>query len=151
MPQYTITADSHLVLETNKRGDITKKSRLVRGDTVEMSEADAERLVKTGGLVLSSEAKDAGTPEGTPDYAPAQDGATGGSGDSAERTTSAPLDRDGDVDIEPVEKVAETYTGDEWTKERLQGEAESRGLSKSGTKEDIAARLVEDDNSDDES
>lgn len=39
----------------------------------------------------------------------------------------------------------ETYTGQEWTKERLQEEAARRKLDTSGNKPDLIARLVEND------
>lgn len=43
----------------------------------------------------------------------------------------------------------EDYSGEEWTKDALKEEAESRGLSQAGNKDDLRARLIESDNEDD--
>lgn len=40
---------------------------------------------------------------------------------------------------------AETYEGDVWTKDALQGECSKRGLPASGTKPELAKRLRDDD------
>jgi hypothetical protein len=44
-------------------------------------------------------------------------------------------------DAEPAEAEPETYEGEAWTKAALQAEAGKRGLSTSGTKQELAAWL----------
>lgn len=141
MPKYEITADSHLVLDQDDRGNVTNKERLSRGDTVEMSEADAERLVKTGGLRLASDAEPREGSSGTPDYEPGQNGATGGAGDAAARTTGTPASDDDETGNDSSDKY------DSMSYSELQAEAKSRDLSAGGSTEDLQARLREDDES----
>ena len=54
-------------------------------------------------------------------------------------------DKKGRDPEEPVGEEGEVTPYSEWTKQELQDECESRGLAKSGTKDELIARLEEDD------
>lgn len=124
----TVTRFLHVRQEGGK---VTVRQRYNKGDSLEALNAEEiERLVALGAAAdedaATDDAQEDGGSEEPSGTGEGQDGATDGQDDGTES--------------EP-----ETYTGDEWDKEALQAEAERRGLSKSGTKDDIAARLVEHD------
>ncbi len=171
MPKYEVTADGHIEVLLDKKGDVVGKVRHERGSTVEMSEKDAQRLLATGGLKVPGDDGEDGEPQVDPGLLAYQGGVTGGAGDAAERTTSAPLDGTGGPLTKEDEKVApsdkakekaakdadsgssdtstgsdtETYEGDDWDLKALQEEAGKRELSKSGSKADLAERLRDND------
>lgn len=52
MPTYVVSAEQHHIVEKNEKDNSVKSiQRFYRGDEVTMSEDDAQRLLRTGGLM----------------------------------------------------------------------------------------------------
>jgi hypothetical protein len=149
MAEYTVLVDSFIDVTTNDKGDVTGKKYLTKGDTFERSEEDAERLVRSGAVRLTSDDEEEESAPVDPGLLAYQGGVTGGAGDAEQRTTSAPLDGSGgpltddDKEVAPGESEGDQY--DEMDKGQLQAEAESRDLPKSGTVKELQARLRDND------
>ena len=129
MPKYTLLADGFSHASLDKKGDITGKTRHIKGDEIKMSESEAQRLVDVGALILSSEVTDDAEGEGgstepvtTPE---GQGGATDG--------------QDDDTETVPVDYTDE----DKFQYADLQGLAKERGLNAGGSRDDLVERLVE--------
>lgn len=120
MAGYVLKAKRFLHVRLDKANKVVVRKRYNRGDALDALNAEEiERLVALGAAAeVTDDAGEAEGDESTPEATEGQDGATEGQGDEAE-----------------------TYEGSEWDKGRLQAEAESRGLSKSGTVAELAERL----------
>lgn len=149
MPKYIVAATSHLSLTFNQKGEVTHKDRIPKGGEVTMSEAEAERLVRTGGLVLASDAdteQDSSEAERVQadSAAASAGGVTGGDGevhpdhlgpeDDADLDTGDDTGDDGDVEPDPYEDME--YAD-------LQQAAKARDLNAGGSTADLQARLRE--------
>lgn len=121
MAKYKVLADVHKEYQFNERRQIIGERTLGKGDVVEMDPADAERLVKTGGLAPHDEADEA--PEGQGD----------GSGEG------------GGADDDTVPDGQDYDNTDEWSYGDLQVECKERGLTANGSREELIARLREND------
>jgi hypothetical protein len=55
MGTYIVTATSHVAVELNDKDQIVGKTRYKRGDEIELDDAEAQRLVESGGLVPKGE------------------------------------------------------------------------------------------------
>lgn len=150
--KYKVLALSHLVVETDKAGNITKRERHPRGATVEMTEGEADRLVRAGGLVLASDADDEGglseaEQEQRTSGAAAAGGVTGGDGevhpDHLGPEDDEDLTEEGDDSDEEEEPEPETDGLDEMEYADLQQAAKSRNLNAGGSADDLRARIRE--------
>lgn len=149
MPKYEVLANRHLqaTKERDENGDtVTRYSTFGKGDTITLSEDEAERLVRAGGLapveddeaVLPTQFDVNSTPTpqdpaGTPGVAPA---AT--SGQTADEGLRGAADADGDSTAPDGPDVFE-----EMDYAALQAAARDRGLPAGGSKEDLKTRLRE--------
>lgn len=119
MPDYKVTADRFR--QVTSKDDVTTAVRHYRGDVVTLSEEDAARLVKTGGLALVSEAE-----EGTSETSEEEEGPQAPEGDAS---------------------VSENLPdGSPWADkpyDELQASAKERGLSAGGSKADLIARILQ--------
>lgn len=153
MPKYRVTATSYrrsVRTKDDATGDTVRiRTRYSRNDVVDLPADEAERLVLTGGLVPVDEDGEPddstqealgltatatpGVPAGTPGVAP---GAT--SGQTADEGLRGDADATGDSEAPDGDDVFEDmkYTD-------LQAAARDRGLSASGSSDDLKARLRE--------
>lgn len=99
MPMYKVNADRHQVIKRDKQNRVVSVERLGRGDTVEMSEAEALPLIKAGGLVLATE--DTTTPEEVTTPTPQQPAGSPGS------TPAALSGQTADEGLRPATEIAE--------------------------------------------
>lgn len=148
--EYVVTAtrfDRHTFNEAQTK--VVKTESLRRGDKVTMDEADAERLVKTGGLALADQ-EDSHEPSPEPSTPPAavsgqtaEQPSGGGADGSEDSTTGQP---GASTLSEAGGTVADNYDdATEWSYGDLQQEAKNRDLSAAGSRAEIVSRLREHD------
>ena len=154
MPKYIVTANVHLHVKTDAEGRITERKRYRRGSEVTLSEGEADRLVRAGGLRLASESGSDSDDEGLRETLTAR-AATLGATDPAEVTESPsgvtggdgeefdlgdpdfPGEDDGD------ESEAEEDEFEDMSYPDLQKAAKDRDLNAGGSAEDLRARIRE--------
>jgi hypothetical protein len=159
MPEYKILADGFVDVNLDKRGNIDTKTRLKKGDTVEMKESDAKRHVEAGNLVLASEAdkepeavvtvETTGASDGSPLAEPGpggalvltEEGQKAAPEDSTEEDSTEKGD-DADVEDDADDRAPEDYSNEEvYSYPDLQALAKRRGLNAGGSRADLEARL----------
>lgn len=138
------------VVQRNERGVVTYRKRYRRGDVVDTSKMDSDRveaLKAKGTLVEKSEFDE---DQGDTSEAAVQatrggfaDTPTGGPAENAGQVESP----DGEDDASD-EQTEDAYATMDYA--QLQAEAKSRGLNAGGSAEDLRGRLREDDADDDD-
>lgn len=141
--KYIVTANAFR--QTVKDGDDTHYVRHTRGDEVELTKQEAERLVATGGLALADEdqvlstqtsTQTVGTPDPPAGTTGTEPAAT--SGQTADEGLRGDADAEGDSSAPEGDDVFEAMSYPE-----LQDAARSRGLDAGGKKGDLLDRLRE--------